>query len=259
MTHVPEPDCASASASASEICCICYGNFADLEYKDNICIIKHDTDNSIADSKKRKHYIHKHCSTQWSKMTNGIRLCPLDRDKIKSLYTIPLYKLTGLDLSQYPDFSVIISTITLSDDILHSISNINSADSHGKTLLYHSCELGKDLIVKKLLKYGADPNIGNKQKFTPLMIAICKNFLNIVKLLCTKITDFNTVDSKGWTALEYAVLNRRMQIINTILDTGKVSKRQVTVIITMHQKSILKDTLYGKDILDKLFAYCKTS
>lgn len=244
----------------SDACCICYGEFKDPEHNTDICIIKHESDTCLADSKKRKHYIHRHCSTEWSKRTNGARLCPLDREKIKSLHAIPAHVFCGLQLESYNDYSNLIGKIAFTDSTIKLISNIDAQDANGKTLFYWACQQNKELLVRKLLKAGASPILANKDGFTPLMLVVCKNFENLARLLVkvpTVLDHLNDVDNRGWSAIEHAVSNRHARMVSILLDTCKVSKRIVHVTIDVHRTHILKDTLYGKEILDKLYTYVK--
>lgn len=246
----------------ADSCCICYGEFKDPEHNTDICIIKHESDTSLADSKKRKHYIHRHCSTEWSKMTKGTRYCPLDREKIKSLHMIPAHVFCGLRLESYNDFNALIGKIAFTDSTIKLISNLDAQDSTGKTLLYCACQQNKELLLRKLIKAGASPTIPNKDGFTPFMLAVCKNFENIVRLLIkipAVLDHINDTDNRGWSAAEHAASNRHVRMVSMLLDTCKISKRIVHVIIDSHRAHILKDTLYGKEILDKLYAYVKNA
>lgn len=55
---------------------------------------------------------------------------------------------------------------------LHDPSNLNEPHAHGDTALHMAARMGNPDIVRTLLQYGADPNAQNRDKNTPLHIAI---------------------------------------------------------------------------------------
>ena len=72
------------------------------------------------------------------------------------------------------------------DTIFGAISNganINATDFEGKTLLHTSVARGFPGMIRKLISLGADPDIGDKDGLTPLMMAIRLNYEPCFKAL----------------------------------------------------------------------------
>ena len=62
-------------------------------------------------------------------------------------------------------------------------NEINTADSHGRTVLFYAAKFGKVNAVKNLLKAGGDPNVTDVDGSSPLHEAVERCHHNIVKLL----------------------------------------------------------------------------
>lgn len=71
----------------------------------------------------------------------------------------------------------------------------------GGSLLMEAARSGNNEIVKFLIDHGADPNVGDHERCTPLMLAIRHSQVTTVKLLlgATGIKIFQR-DHQGWTA-----------------------------------------------------------
>jgi ankyrin repeat protein len=161
-----------------------------------------------------------------------------------------------LRLADFDDYADILKdNIKLNDRL--NVYDVNKKDINGKTLLYH---LAKDRYLvqfRKLLKLGADQNIGNNDNFTPLMKAICNNSTNIIYLLIRiSSTNFNIIDSRGYTCLEYACVHGRNLILNDLLRFSNPSNFKITQILRIH-KILFKKIMFGKEIERKLFHFMK--
>jgi ankyrin repeat protein len=93
----------------------------------------------------------------------------------------------------------------------------------------HLAAMNGDLnILKQYIACGDDVNKLTKQCHnlkcydkTPLMIAASFGNMKSVKFLVTNLANVNLVDSEGFAAVSYAVLNKRYEIANYLLDEAK--------------------------------------
>jgi len=85
--------------------------------------------------------------------------------------------------------------------------------------------IGSDLTsISALLASGADVNGFNDKDETPL-IAACRNLKGkevfaVINLLISNGADINKFSSGGFTALFYAVIERRLLLVQTLLEKG---------------------------------------
>lgn len=94
-------------------------------------------------------------------------------------------------------------------DELIANSPVNQVASNGTTAIFEAAARGYDLIVEKLLRAGANPNISIiHSEVTPLIVAIQNDHLNVVQKLLTISTqppiEINKRDKKNHTALWHA-------------------------------------------------------
>jgi hypothetical protein len=220
----------------------------------NIIVIKHNTDKTVACSKKRGHFFHRDCMIKWDNKT-----CPLDRDPFTRMYNIDYRVMDGLDLRDFHCYYVLIRDIKISDDVIKSIKNINNQDEKGKTLFYLACQYGNLKLVKKLIKIGADPLISNNDNFTPLMISIC-NFNKDIFLYLLKNKEIrlsiNIVDKKGFSAFDYAARLANISAIREILGYYIIDIKTIQLFLLHNQKHLITKR-NGPLILDELYSYSK--
>lgn len=240
-------------------CCICSETYASDPSK-QIVIVKHADDRTINDSRRRGHYFHKECLTKWKAEQC---VCPLDRDPIARTYTVPGYKVVGLELSMYDhDYRRLLTDVKVTDDLLNQISDIDDVDRHGRTLAFYACQYGNYALVCKLLRRGADFNKGTgRTGFTPLMVAVCFGHQKItLKLLSNKkVADGIIVaDKSGFTAFGYACQHIRYMIIKEFIVRGLVSHHQVRYYLDLYRPTFKSDKLYGDEIVDLLCHYLKS-
>lgn len=156
------------------------------------------------------------------------------------------------------DFNVksLLATLTTEDDLGAVLGagsvDINRMDEHGDTVLHVCAWSGRSGMVRILLDHGADPNIFNNKRKTPIHVAIecgkqellvpmlascggrgaigalhiaCKSDnLRAVKLLLEHGADADVRDAKGRRAVEMA----RIPTIIKLLMTRVVAKDTCT-------------------------------
>jgi hypothetical protein len=253
-----------------DICSICHEPFDGVK---PIVIAKHVSDRNLDESRKRGHYFHRSCLDEWKKhcgrdhnIAAGF-ICPMDRDEICQLHTVPNYELVKFDLMYYDSDMLRVLNVCrerfkgFNKHFLQQIKDIDEQDRKGKTLAYYVCFLGDYNIALKLLTAGADFNkhIGS-HGFTPLMAAVCQNHSNIVnRLLSSRQVrqGCNTMDNFGMTAFMYACKGCFNRIITDFLVNEIPTAHQVRHCLVAFKVEFDADTLYGKEIIHKLNHYLK--
>ncbi len=95
---------------------------------------------------------------------------------------------------------------------------INFRDAQGGTALFYAVNNSYPEIVKTLLYYGANPNIGTSDGYTPLMAAASNGDFDIAQLLLyIKRTNINLVDKHRTSALMYAAYYGNYYIVDMLL------------------------------------------
>jgi ankyrin repeat protein len=158
--------------------------------------------------------------------------------------------------------------------------------SGGSTALSMAVIQENEAVVELLLKYGANPNIQNKNEWTPLMYAADKRHKNIaemllkhyanpnnqsreggtvalhlailntdediVKLLLKNKADPNVKDSSGWTSLMKAVESKHTGIAESLLNYGvKINEQEKRGNTALHQAVSKKDEKMVKRLLEE--------
>lgn len=225
-------------------CPICLEKFKETEV---ICLIKHHCDKpeKIENARKRKHIFHKQCIMEHIEKNNeddSVR-CPLDRDKIYCLVNVKYNELVTVNIINFShNYYELLDKCKQNGTICVSIIdhiNLNYKDINGKTLLYCACQRGNLTLVKKLIKFGANPAISDDNGFTPLMAVICHNYLSIVKYLLTLdiIKDtINYVDNKGYSALKYSLCGEKYACMREILKIIGSDGHNRTIIEEVYDK-----------------------
>lgn len=235
-------------------CCICYQPFH--QRTDKIVIIKHSNDDTLTVSRKRGHYFHHDCIQQW-KMEHGT--CPLDRDPISRLYTVPDYQILGLEMGLYNyDYYDLLKNIKITDQLLEQFKS--EADKNNKTLAFYACKLGNYALVTKLLKRGEDFNRPcGANGFTPLMVAVCHYHAKIVLRLLSNQSvqdNINVYDKSGNTAFSYACSTNQLSIIKEFITRKLVSSHQVRYSLAQYRSQYNSNE--RRDIMGLMNHYLKT-
>lgn len=74
--------------------------------------------------------------------------------------------------------------------------------------------------VESLLSKGADVNLADRMRWTPLHIAARNNRLDIVELLVNKGANLNPTNNRGQTPLHIAVTNGQKEIVELLITKG---------------------------------------
>ena len=90
--------------------------------------------------------------------------------------------------------------------------NYNSVDKYNNTPLHYASSRGHTLIVKKLLKYGAQCTY-NWYVQSPLRYASYHGHYDVAGILIP-YCNVNDIDIWGYTCLHYAFIMKRKKIIN---------------------------------------------
>jgi ankyrin repeat protein len=100
-------------------------------------------------------------------------------------------------------------------------NGINKRNKDGETRLYRAVKNGDIKTVKRLLKDGADPNIPNAHKLTPLHHAAYWGESEMVDLLLKAGADVKADNGRGWTALHSAAVSGGMKARRKVIDLLK--------------------------------------
>ena len=106
-------------------------------------------------------------------------------------------------------------------------ANINAEDYNGFTVLHTAVGLDNKEIIEFLLANGANPNAiaGKKNSYSyychsPLMTAVERGDVNLIKLLFSKKADPNLTCQNGKNALRIALINGKIEIFEMLVKAG---------------------------------------
>lgn len=100
------------------------------------------------------------------------------------------------------------------------ILNLNvEMNNFTTTALRMACESGNDKVVRLLLEKGANPRLPLERQVTLLHIAAGRGFINIVKLLISRL-DINAQMDDGATPLFFAAQEGYLEIVTTLCEAG---------------------------------------
>ena len=105
--------------------------------------------------------------------------------------------------------------------LLHHAEWLNSPDQNNKTPLLLALESGHAAIIKYLIGQGADINLKDKDKASPLHNAAFLGNLEIVDLLLNKgASSINEGNFRGQTPLLFACEKGHPEVVTRLLDAG---------------------------------------
>ena len=106
--------------------------------------------------------------------------------------------------------------------LLNYNANVNAVDDNGVSSLLRSIGNGFEQIAETLCERGANVNVTiGKLQFTPLLLAIDKGRLNIIKMLLKYRANPNQADAQGRTPLDIARIKGNPEIIKCLEDPLK--------------------------------------
>jgi hypothetical protein len=229
----------------SNKCCLCLDYF---KKEDNVILIIHQTNNGksegIKEAKKRSHIFHENCIC-----TNQLYWCPLDRNIINKMRVFKYSYLICLNIISYSDdYYKLVDSEDINTISVTCPEELNYLDNNGKTLLYCACQRNKDKLVSKLLKCGANLNIGDYNGFTPLMICSSNHFNIIFEILIkSKKVDIYQKDIYKFTALNYAIINKNYIAIDSLLsELNQLSYSDIKQIKNLNIDNDLKYSIKSK-------------
>jgi ankyrin repeat protein len=160
----------------------------------------------------------------------------------KDLFTLPLEKLGDRPKTSY---AIVAKSKCLSLLLQHG-AEPNVRDSKGRTVLEIAILWCLIDTVKLLLLNGADPNFRAKNGKTPLMKAAIlgiqdarpmQHKLQIMMYLLDSGAEIDAQTPEGKTALMYAVINSRLEVVELLVGSG------ASLTITDHQGNQAKDMI----------------
>lgn len=104
-----------------------------------------------------------------------------------------------------------------------SVINIDEVDTDKRTVLSYASEKGDLNSVRMCLRLGANPQLSDKNKVTPLMYSLKNGNTNCTNEIISRYRgkeSINFVDKEGWTALMYGAQNGRRRDIELLLENG---------------------------------------
>ena len=99
-------------------------------------------------------------------------------------------------------------------------ADVNAVDTNGDTALAYAVRFNKvELVLELLSTANIDVNKGN---IPPLTASAMKGSVAIARLLIEKGADVNAVDTNGDTALAYAVLANKVELVLELLSAANI-------------------------------------
>lgn len=127
---------------------------------------------------------------------------------------------TGLHMAAFQGYETVVEMLLENDGVR---VDLNKTDESGDTALLIASKRGHVGIIRRLLEHGAEVNLANNQRRTPLMYAAERTTDNdgtVAKLLLDNGADVNAVSDTGRTALTYAYKGYNDDIAQMLLERG---------------------------------------
>ena len=124
---------------------------------------------------------------------------------------------TALHMAAYAGLPCLISKLLVT---VHNPDDIIIVDSLGNTPLLWAAKHGYELVVRLLLKFGADTAAKNYEDMTALQWAAGNGHPVIVELLFKEGASLETADKNGWSPLHRAAYNGHSDVVRLLLDLG---------------------------------------
>lgn len=106
--------------------------------------------------------------------------------------------------------------------LIQSGANVNAKDESGKTALQNAVSNCEVSMVRKLLHYGADPNVKDASSYTPLHLAAMQwsSSAQMVKVLLKYGARINAKTDDGLTPLHLASQMGNLDAVRALLNNG---------------------------------------
>jgi ankyrin repeat protein len=117
-------------------------------------------------------------------------------------------------------FAVIQGHIEIVKQLLDASANPNITDKDGYTPLSFAASEGEKDILQLLLDRGAKIDLANNDGLTPLHVAAIQGQDEIVKILLKESKALDARDKNGFTALHYAAETEHADVVDTLLAAG---------------------------------------
>ena len=123
----------------------------------------------------------------------------------------------------YKNAAVLSNAVTVVGLLLSNNTDTNVKDKSGKSALTYAVAESNSLLVKALLKQGANPNITDQSEgnATPLILAVKVRSLSIAEMLIKSGANVNMKDQFGKTALDYAIERGPKRMVDVLSDASK--------------------------------------
>jgi uncharacterized protein len=138
------------------------------------------------------------------------------------LISVSAYAAVSEDFLQ----AVVAGNVKLAEKYLNKGADVNvtytsekAGLSYGETALIIAASAGNQAMVKMLLKRGADPNKTN-EGYSAIIYASGSGYTAVVKLLIEGGANINHIHLDGTTPLINAVLKEHIELVKLLLDKG---------------------------------------
>ncbi len=135
-------------------------------------------------------------------------------EDVKALMEINIDTINSIEKSGYSPLTLACyrGNNNVAMFLVENVCNVNVGSENGTSLMAATYK-NREILVKYLLDFGADPNIADANGTTPIHYAVIMQNINIIKLLVKADADFTLKDGSGKTAKEYAEMSQNETII----------------------------------------------
>lgn len=167
-----------------------------------------------------------------------------------------------LDPVKHPSTSTRRSSHELKKKLIHAIDNENAIairnlrHHHGVELdsgLWHAVHNDKAEMVYLLLKLDADKEQKNDYGATPLLVAVAKGFLSVVRVLLNSRVAVRAEDDQGWSVVHCAAHTGNVEMMRTLLEPRYGVEKNAGCLLgksALHYLAEKDDVAVAKVLLD---------
>jgi len=115
--------------------------------------------------------------------------------------------------------AVITKKFDIAKMLIKAKADLNVQDRKGDTILFYAISNNNKEMVENIIRAGADVNLKDFDlEQSPLMMAVRKDFHDIVQLLVDEGADLDLINKYGETAMDLAVVRGSQEIIQILSD-----------------------------------------